>query len=77
MGVWILHPKVLEFKGVKSKYSQILKGKIQILKRQDIKSKYSQTLGDKFQILKLQGIKSKHPQLVLQEDRKGKTEKKE
>ena len=39
-GVWILHPKVSKFEGVKSKYSQNLGSKIQILKRQDVKSKH-------------------------------------
>ena len=47
--IWILHPKVSEFRGVKSKQPETLWGKIQVLKRQDIKSKYP----------KIQKVKSK------------------
>ena len=59
--IWILHSNVSEFKNVKSKYSQTLEGKIQILKRQGEKFKLLQILGGKIQILKFQIIKSKYP----------------
>ena len=63
-GIWILHPKVLEFVGVKSKHSQTLRGKIEISKYHGVKLKNPQTLGGKFQILKFQGVKSKHSQTL-------------
>jgi len=47
-GVWILHPKVSEFGGVKSKHSQTLGGKIQILKYQGVKFIHSKLQGIKF-----------------------------
>ena len=58
--IWILHPKVSKFGGVKSKHYQILGDKIQILKRYGVKFKHIQTLGSKFQILKLQCVKFKY-----------------
>ena len=38
--IWILHFKILEFWGIKSKQSKILEDKIQDLKRQNVKFKH-------------------------------------
>ena len=40
VSAWILHTKFSEFGELKSKYSQTLEGKIQILKCQGAKSKH-------------------------------------
>ena len=59
--VWILHPKISKFGGIKSKYLETLWGKIQIMKHQDVKIKHPKTLENKFQILKFHGVKFERP----------------
>ena len=50
-GVWILHPKVSEFRGVKFKHPKTLESKIQTLcfKFRGVKLKHPKTLESKIQ----------------------------